>query len=584
MTDMSYYPPTADQSGDYPPGAISQRKSTYAPDTSGPILVAVPGPAAQRRATVAFQVILAIPHFVVLYVLGVAAAVVAVIGWLGALVSGRLPSFAATYLSGYTRWYCGVAAYLLLLTDAYPPFSLSSDEGAYPVRVAVSPGRLNRLAVAVRVILAIPAAVVSLLLVSGVSTIVIVIAWLAALVAGKLPGSLHQAFAAVLRYTIRYYGYLYLLTDAYPAGLFGDAPGPREGARTSPGDPRHETPYSGYETAYPGHETAYPGYGTPEPSGRPWPEADSGYAPPRPDYGAPGYSAPGYSAPGYGAPPGYREPAERYGTPGYGQSGYGQPAYGEQAPGYGPPRAPRHRAWPARDSERPAGWQLILAPGAKRLVGLILVLGLLTVVGAGVSAGAAINSAIQRDREINQLNAAIAAHNNAVASAQQDTAQVGAATTRLKAAHAKLGSALNDDGTSACATITCFDASNVADAHATAAFGRAVRAISLPAGATAAANKLVTTVTADEAAWMYMSRAVSFTDGVNRATRAESAGKQVDQSYSALVTLLTQEATELKRKAAALDQDAATLYRRAAALNVPVTVFTSRAPSSPSAE
>src|SRR5712671_3657937 len=182
MTETSYYPPTA--SRPRPGGA----------GTRGPILVAVAGSAAQSRATVAFRIILAIPHFLVLYFLGIAASVVAVIGWLGALVTGRLPRFAATYLSGYLGWYCRVGAYLLLLTDEYPPFLF--EDAAYPVRVAVSPGRLNRLTVLFRIILAIPAAIVSLILAYGVTTIVIFIAWLTALVAGKLPGLLHQAFAA----------------------------------------------------------------------------------------------------------------------------------------------------------------------------------------------------------------------------------------------------------------------------------------------------------------------------------------------------------------------------------------------------
>src|ERR1700761_8676908 len=197
MTETSYYPPTVPSQ----PGGTG---------TPGPVLVAVGGPAAQRRATVAIRFILAIPHFLALYFIGFAAFVLVVMGWLGALVTGRLPDFAATFLSGYLRWYCRVAAYLLLLTDQYPPFTF--EDAAYPVRLAVGSGRLNRLTVLFRIILAIPAAIVSTLLTSGFTTIVVFIAWLTALIAGRLPASLHQAFAAVLRYTIRYYGYLYLLT------------------------------------------------------------------------------------------------------------------------------------------------------------------------------------------------------------------------------------------------------------------------------------------------------------------------------------------------------------------------------------
>src|SRR5262249_47407570 len=112
---------------------------------------------------------------------------------------------------------------LLPLTDEYPPFAF--EDSGYPVRLAVGPGRLNRLTVAFRVILAVPAAIVSLLLTCGLSLLVIFAGWLAVLIAGRLPDPLHQAFTAVLRYTVRYYGYLYLLTGSYPAGLFGDDPG-----------------------------------------------------------------------------------------------------------------------------------------------------------------------------------------------------------------------------------------------------------------------------------------------------------------------------------------------------------------------
>lgn len=589
MTGTSFY-----SAADYPSAVSPERAGPGALDASGPVQVAVAGPAAQRRATVAFRVVLAIPHFVVLYVLGAAASVVTVIGWLGALVLGRLPGFAGEYLSGYTRWYGRVAAYLLLLTDGYPPFSLSSGEGAYPVRVAVSPGRLNRLTVLLRAILAIPAAVVSLILLSGVM-IVVVIAWLVALVAGHLPGSLHQAFAAVLRYTIRHYSYVYLLTDAYPAGLFGDRPGTGERAATLPGGSGHEAPYPGYETPEPASRGPWPapGAGYPPHPGYGAPGYDgSGYGPP-PGYGQAGYAQPGYGQAGYAQPgygqagyeqAGYGQAVERYGQAGYEQPGYGPAGYREPAPGDGSSRAPGHDASAHTAPGRPAGWQLILAPGAKRLLGLILALGLLTVVGAGVSAGVAINSVIQRDRAISKLNAAIASHNNAVAQVRKDADQVTGAAARLKAANAKLDSALNAHDFNSCATLSCFGELNMANANANAAFARALRAIAFPGGAAADANRLIKAVTADKKAWTYMSHAVSFTDVVNRSARGQSAGKKVDQAYSALDKLLKRESTELNQKAAALDQEAAALDRRAAALNAPAKVLTSPAPSSASAE
>src|SRR6185437_14091974 len=73
-----------------------------------------------------------------------------------------------------------------------------------------------------------------------------------------------------------------------------------------------------------------------------------------------------------------------------------------------------------------ASWQLALSSGAKRLVGLMLVLGLLIAAGVGAWTGATINAARQRDREISQLktdvarfNAVVARHNAAVIREQQ---------------------------------------------------------------------------------------------------------------------------------------------------------------------
>ena len=62
------------------------------------------GPARQRRLTVAFRLILTIPHGFVLFFLNLAGFVVAFLGWWGALFMGRLPEFAVTYLSGLARW------------------------------------------------------------------------------------------------------------------------------------------------------------------------------------------------------------------------------------------------------------------------------------------------------------------------------------------------------------------------------------------------------------------------------------------------------------------------------------------------
>lgn len=211
-----------------------------------PVQVFVAGPRPQNRLTVLVRAILMIPHAVVLFFLGIAAAVVAFLGWWGALFTGRLPGFAATYLTGYVRWYSRVMAYAVFLTGKYPPFSLD-DQPDYPVRIATTRETLNRFAVFFRFILVIPAAFLSSFLSYGAFTVVLVVTWVIALIIGKVPATLHQAYAAVFRYQVRSACYSYLLTPTYPVrGVFGDqrpgeeappASGQAEDQQTAPADP-----------------------------------------------------------------------------------------------------------------------------------------------------------------------------------------------------------------------------------------------------------------------------------------------------------------------------------------------------------
>ncbi len=68
---------------------------------------------------------LAIPHFVVLFFLSIAAIVGAVIAWFAILFTGTYPRWAFDYIVGVMRWHNRVFGYaLVLVTDQYPPFRL----------------------------------------------------------------------------------------------------------------------------------------------------------------------------------------------------------------------------------------------------------------------------------------------------------------------------------------------------------------------------------------------------------------------------------------------------------------------------
>jgi hypothetical protein len=69
---------------------------------------------------------LAIPHYIVLAFLGIAAFVCIVIAWFAILFTGRYPRGLFDFVVGVGRWCVRVSAYAyLMVTDRYPPFSLA---------------------------------------------------------------------------------------------------------------------------------------------------------------------------------------------------------------------------------------------------------------------------------------------------------------------------------------------------------------------------------------------------------------------------------------------------------------------------
>ena len=70
--------------------------------------------------------LLAIPHYIVLMVLGIIAFVVVILAWFAILFTGRYPTWMFNYVVGVARWTYRVFAYAFMLaTDRYPPFRLS---------------------------------------------------------------------------------------------------------------------------------------------------------------------------------------------------------------------------------------------------------------------------------------------------------------------------------------------------------------------------------------------------------------------------------------------------------------------------
>jgi hypothetical protein len=70
---------------------------------------------------------LAIPHYIVLFLLYIATIVVVVCAWVAILFTGRYPRGMFDFVEGVIRWQNRVVAYaFLLITDQYPPFGLAA--------------------------------------------------------------------------------------------------------------------------------------------------------------------------------------------------------------------------------------------------------------------------------------------------------------------------------------------------------------------------------------------------------------------------------------------------------------------------
>jgi hypothetical protein len=125
---LRYYIRTATYAGflraEYPPFGFTTSPADPGDDPRVRVEL-VPQLENRNRLTTAFRLILAIPQLIVLAVLGIAAFVVVVIALFAVLFTGRWPAGMRDFVLGVARWWLRVDAYLLLLTDDYPPFSLS---------------------------------------------------------------------------------------------------------------------------------------------------------------------------------------------------------------------------------------------------------------------------------------------------------------------------------------------------------------------------------------------------------------------------------------------------------------------------
>jgi hypothetical protein len=99
---------------DYPPFGTAGRY---------PAALDVDYPERLSRWKIFFKWPLAIPHLIILYGYGILANAITFVAFFIILFTGRYPRALFDLVVGYYRWDYRVNAYVLLLTDDYPPFT-----------------------------------------------------------------------------------------------------------------------------------------------------------------------------------------------------------------------------------------------------------------------------------------------------------------------------------------------------------------------------------------------------------------------------------------------------------------------------
>ena len=185
------------------------------------IEVRVDGPVRQRRATIVFRILIVFPQALIVGILNYCLAWLAFLSWFQVLITGEITPDRWNLSVRIINYMLRVNAYSYLLTDQHPPFELY--DASYPVELFVEAQRFSRWGVFFRIILAIPVLVLQECLGIGIF-IILIFAWLIALVLGRLPEGIHWTLASIVRFQTRVLGYMMLVTPRYPWGLLGDPP------------------------------------------------------------------------------------------------------------------------------------------------------------------------------------------------------------------------------------------------------------------------------------------------------------------------------------------------------------------------
>lgn len=193
-------------------------------DPNYPVTAGLDAPLQVARWRVIGNIILAIPHFILLDVLTIVAEVAALVAWFAILFTGKLPDGLGTFIAGVLRYQWRVRTFADFMREPYPAFGLPggyADPGGDPAWLNITPAEeYNRLQVLLRIILAIPLALFGFVV--GIAAgAAIIVGWFAVLITGAWPEGLRSFVLRVEFWAVRVGAWFYLLADPYPPFTLG---------------------------------------------------------------------------------------------------------------------------------------------------------------------------------------------------------------------------------------------------------------------------------------------------------------------------------------------------------------------------
>jgi hypothetical protein len=168
--------------------------------------------------------LLAIPHYLVLFFLFIGVLFAKIVAFFAVLFTGRYPEGIFTFVTGVLRWSWNVQAYVLLLTDKYPPFALDPAP-TYPaqLKIAYPAEGVNRWRPLVHWLLIIPYAIVAGVL-ARLAGIVAFIGVFVILFTKDLPEGMFKLILVPHRWQYRATAYLLFMVTRYPPFAWDEPP------------------------------------------------------------------------------------------------------------------------------------------------------------------------------------------------------------------------------------------------------------------------------------------------------------------------------------------------------------------------